>query len=98
MQDKIVLLVRVQTKPGKKEPFLKQLNQVVETMSAEVNFVNAIVHHNLEKPNEVVYETWTGTRESWMRDELHRAYRKPYEEALSELIDERSIDWLIPVD
>ena len=98
MEEKIVLLVRIQAKPGKKDRFLHQLYKVVETMSVEANFVSAIVHHNIEKPNEVViYETWNGTRETWLRDELSRPYRKPYEQAVSELVDERSVDWLTPV-
>ena len=99
MQDRVVLLVRVQAKLGKKAQFLAQLKKVVETMCAEANFVNAIVYHNLEKPNEVVvYETWMGTRESWSRDEFARPYRKPYEEVLLELVDDRSVDWLTPVE
>ncbi|HEX9461212.1 MAG TPA: antibiotic biosynthesis monooxygenase [Alphaproteobacteria bacterium] len=100
MPDKIVLVVRFQTKPGKKEQFLKHhLSKLLDTMSAEANFVNVIVHNNLEKPNElVVYETWIGTRETWLRDEFPRPYRKPFEQVLSELVDERSVDWLTPVD
>ena len=98
MQDKVVLVVRFQTKPGKKEQFLQQLNTLVETMSAESNFVNAILHQNVDEPNEIViYETWIGTRKSWLRDEFPRPYRKPYEQVLSELIDDRSVDWLTPI-
>jgi quinol monooxygenase YgiN len=98
MQDRIVLVVRFQTKPGKKEQFLQRLNTLVEAMSAESNFVNAILHQNVDEPNEIViYETWRGTRESWLRDEFPRPYRKPYEQVLSELIDDRSVDWLTPI-
>jgi hypothetical protein len=67
-------------------------------MSAEPSFVNSVVHRNLDKPDElVVYETWLGTRESWLRDEYTRPYRKPYEDALAELIGDRSVDWLVPI-
>jgi len=99
MQDRIVLIVRIETKPGMKAPFLKELDTVLESMSGEANFLKAIVHHNLEKANEVVvYETWQGTRETWLRDELSRPYRRPYEQAVSELVNDRSVDWLMPVD
>ncbi len=99
MVSKIVLVVRLQVKSGKKAAFLEHLNRVVDTMSAEVNFVNSIVHDNLENPNEVVvYETWLGTRETWLKEEYSRPYRKPYEEIVSELLDSRSVDWLVPIE
>jgi quinol monooxygenase YgiN len=99
MQDIIVLLVRFQTKPGQKARFLDRLQSLVEAMSVEDNFVDAIVHDNADRPDEVVvYETWRGTRESWMKEEFGRSYRKSYEKALSELIDNRTVDWLTPIE
>jgi quinol monooxygenase YgiN len=52
MIDKIVLVVHLQTRPGKKAQFLIHLDEVVETMSAEPNFVDAIIHHKLDSPND----------------------------------------------
>jgi Antibiotic biosynthesis monooxygenase len=99
MLDKIVLVVRLQIKAGKKAQFLTHLKGVLQTMSAEPNFINSIVHHNLDRPDEViVYETWLGTRETWLRDEYPRPYRQPYEAILNELVDDRSVDWLVPVE
>ena len=97
-EDRIVLLVRFQTKPGKTEFFLQQLRALVKTMSAESNFVDFVIHHNIDKPEEIiVYETWLGTRETFLKEELPRAYRKPYEETLSEFVENRSVEWLIPL-
>jgi hypothetical protein len=59
-------------------------------MSAEPNFVNSIVPHNLDRLDEMmVYETWLG-----LRDEYPRPYRQPCEAILEELI----VDRLVPVE
>jgi quinol monooxygenase YgiN len=99
MQDIVVLLVKFQTKPGQKARFIGQLQSVVEAMSVEDNYLDAIVHDNVDRPEEVVvYETWRGTRESWLKEEFGRPYRKSYEKAMSELIDSRTVDWLKPIE
>jgi quinol monooxygenase YgiN len=98
MQDRIVLVVRFRTKPGKQDLLLGHLDKLVQTMSAERHFVNAVVHRNVDRPDEiVVYETWLGTRETFLKDEFPRPYRKPYEQILPELVEDRSVDWLTPI-
>ncbi len=98
MSSQIVLLVTIALKPGKKSEFMERLRDVEGVMRAEPNFINAIIHDNVENVDEVVvYEIWKGTRESWLAEEYPRPYRKPYEDALAQLIVERSVAWLKPI-
>ena len=98
MSSQIVLLVRIALKPGKKPEFLEKLHSVVGVMKKEISFINSVVHENVENPDEVVvYETWKGTRETWLAEEYPRPYRKPYEDSLADLVVDRSVSWLKPM-
>ena len=98
MSDQVVLIVRLRCKPGKKEAFRNSLSAVIDVMAQETDFVNAILHESLDDPDQlVVYETWNGTRESWLRDQMPKPYRQEYEQKVSELLESRTGDWLVPV-
>jgi quinol monooxygenase YgiN len=98
MSSQIVLLVRVTLRPGKKAEFLANLGSVVGVMEKEPSFINSTIHENVESPDEVVvYETWRGTKESWLAEEYPRPYRKPYEDSLADLVIDRSVAWLQPI-
>jgi quinol monooxygenase YgiN len=99
MPQKVVLYVRFKTKAGKKDEFRQQLYAVIETMKEEPAFVNAIIHDDPNHPDDIViYETWQGTRESWLKNEFTRPYRASYEKLLAGLLEERDIVFLTPVD
>jgi quinol monooxygenase YgiN len=99
MAQKIVLYVRFKTRAGKKEEFHRHLYALVEIMKAEPAFVNAIIHEDIEHPDEIViYETWQGTRESWLKNEFTKPYRAPYEKLLAGLVEERVNVFLTPLD
>ncbi len=98
MSSQIVLLVTIALKSGKKAAFLDNLRSIVDVMEKEPSFINSTIHENVENENEiVVYETWKGTKESWLAEEYPRPYRKPYEDALSNLVENRSVAWLKPI-
>lgn len=93
----IVLNIRFKTKPGKKEEFRTQLSSLIQVMSAEKAFINAILADDLDQPDDlVIYEIWQGTRDSWLQEEFTKPYRKDYEGTLGELIEDRSVSWLEP--
>ena len=97
MSEHIVLYVRFRVREGRLDDFRNHLYKTIEAMKGEPAHVNTIVHVSLDRPNEVMlYEIWHGTRESWMREEFPRDYRKPYEAGLDQLIEERVVEWLIP--
>ena len=98
MTAQVVLIVRLRCKPGKKEAFRQSLSAVIDVMSQEADFVNAILHESLDYPDQlVVYETWQGTRESWLREQMPKPYRREYEQQVAELLEARTGDWLVPL-
>ncbi|SDW10670.1 putative quinol monooxygenase [Paenibacillus sp. CF384] len=93
----VQLNIRFTAKPGKKDEFRKELSSLIEEMSSEKSFISAIVSDDLDQPDVlVIYETWQGTRESWLAEEFTKPYRKNYEGTLGNLIVDRSISWLEP--
>jgi quinol monooxygenase YgiN len=94
----IVLLIRFTIKPGKRDAFLRGLTEVVDRMRSESSFIDAVISENVDHPHELVmYETWLGNRESWLRDEYPRPYRAQYEGVLADLVESRSVEWLTPL-
>ncbi|MBM7569049.1 antibiotic biosynthesis monooxygenase family protein [Paenibacillus sacheonensis] len=98
MSNQLVQLnIRFKAKPGKKEEFRKELSFLIEEMSSEKAFISAIVSDDLDQPDDlIIYETWQGTRDSWLAEELIKPYRKNYEGTLGDLIVDRNISWLEP--
>ena len=93
----VQLNIRFKAKPGKKEEFRKELSSLIEEMSSEKAFISAIVSDDLDQPDDlIIYETWQGTRDSWLAEEFIKPYRKNYEARLGDLIVERSVSWLQP--
>lgn len=93
----VQLNIRFKAKPGKKEEFRKELFSLIEEMSSEKAFISAIVSDDLDQPDDlIIYETWQGTRDSWLAEEFIKPYRKDYEVRLDDLIVERSVSWLQP--
>jgi quinol monooxygenase YgiN len=95
---RVVLLVRFTPKPGKKEVFFERLTELVEKMRVEQAFIGAVIHDDIDDSNALLmYETWQGTRESWLSTELARPYRAEYESALTDLLETRTAQWLLPI-
>jgi len=93
----VQLNIRFKAKPGKKEEFRKELYSLIEEMSSEKAFISAIVSDDLDQPDDlIIYETWQGTRDSWLAEEFIKPYRKNYEGTLGDLIVDRSVSWLQP--
>ncbi len=96
--NQVVLNIRFKTKPGKKETFRDSLFSLVETMSSEPAFVNAIISDDIDNPDDfIIYEIWEGTKESWLQEEMAKPYRKEFEKSISELLDDRIIASLKPI-
>jgi quinol monooxygenase YgiN len=93
----VQLNIRFKVKPGKKEEFRKELYSLIEEMSSEKAFISAIVSDDLDQPDDlIIYETWHGTRDSWLAEEFIKPYRKNYEQTLGDFIVDRSVSWLQP--
>ena len=98
MSNQVVLIVRFVPRPRQYEAFRDHLFTLVEAMAGEPDFVNTIVHDDIENAGELVlYEIWSGTKERWMREQPSKPYRGDYERRLPELLERRDIAWLTPV-
>jgi quinol monooxygenase YgiN len=94
----VILSITFKVKPGKKEAFRDSLFGMINTFRDEPAFVNAIISDDLDHPDDLhIYELWQGTRESWLAEEFPKPYRKEYEAALGNLVDDRIVSWLEPV-
>lgn len=68
-------------------------------MEHEPAFVSAVLSDDIDNSNEItLFEIWKGTKESWLKEELPKPYRKTYEKQLVDLIDERMISYLTPTN
>ncbi|HDR7719424.1 antibiotic biosynthesis monooxygenase [Bacillus albus] len=94
----LILYRRFRIKSGKKEEFKELLSANMRAMEHKIAFVSAVFSDDIDNPNEVtLFEIWKGTKESWLA-ELPKPYRNTYENKLVDLIDERIISYLIPMN
>ena len=98
MSDKVVLVVRFVPKPGMYAAFRQSLVDLIETMKAESDFLDGVLHDDLDYQGELVfYETWRGTKERWLHEQPGKPYREAYEKLVPSLLERRHISWLAPI-
>ncbi|WP_137390497.1 putative quinol monooxygenase [Rhodoligotrophos defluvii] len=83
----VVYLITADVKPEQRERFLSLLNGVLDAMRHEDTFIEAVLHEDPGTPNRfMLYEAWQ-SHEDVMTVQLNRPYRKPWHDALPELLD-----------
>ena len=83
-REKFGFFVHFQIKPGKEEEFRGLLDPVLAAMSQEARFINYfLLQHENDASRFVIYETWLGTAEDFLKFEMPRPYRQRYEKAVS---------------
>ena len=100
MSEQIIILARFRFKPGSahQDTFKQHLLALFNTLAQEPAFVSAILHENLDHPDEfLIYEIWHESREQFLREEMTKSYRQSFEQLLIEYDIDRSIDWLTPI-
>lgn len=82
----VTYLITGTVKPEQRERFLVMLNELLDTMRHEENFVNATLHGDPEDPCRfLLHETWADHQDV-LDVQLHRPYRQAWHEALPELL------------
>ena len=95
--NQVVMNIQFNIKPGMQEAFCEALDTLIEVMSNEPTFVNAIVSEEVDNPNIInLYEIWNHTKNSWMEAEALKPYRKDYENSVNGIIEDITISWLRP--
>ncbi|OCC06473.1 antibiotic biosynthesis monooxygenase [Labrys sp. WJW] len=82
----VTYLITGTVKPEQRERFLVMLNELLDAMRHEENFVNATLHCDPDDPCRfLLHETWVDHQDV-LDVQLHRPYRQAWHEALPELL------------
>jgi quinol monooxygenase YgiN len=96
-REKVGFFVHFQIKPGKAGEFRGLLDPLLDRMSKEARFINYfLLQDEHDTCRFVIYETWLGTAEDFLKVEMPRAYRQEYEKAVPGVLEKpREIerDW-----
>jgi quinol monooxygenase YgiN len=94
MSDRITLVVRFRISESAKKEFTAKLQDVFTQIVKEETFVEASLVQDMRDPESVVnYEVWNETPESFMKDQMSKAYRADFEKMIVGLKIERTPAW-----
>jgi quinol monooxygenase YgiN len=89
MSDKITLVVRFRMKESAKQEFIAKLQDVFAHIVKEETFVE-----DMRDPESILnYEVWNESPESFMKNQMSRAYRTEFEKMIVDLKIERTPAW-----
>jgi quinol monooxygenase YgiN len=94
MSDRITLVVRFRISESAKKEFTAKLQDVFTHIVKEKTFVEASLVQDMRDPESVLnYEVWNETPESFMKDQMSKAYRADFEKMIVDLKIERTPAW-----
>jgi quinol monooxygenase YgiN len=94
MSDRITLVVRFRISESAKKEFTAKLQDVFTHIVKEETFVEASLVQDMRDPESILnYEVWNETPESFMKDQMSRAYRADFEKMIVDLKIERTPAW-----
>ena len=99
MNQSISFIVRLPTRPEKRDEMRSKLFAVLDRMAQEPDFINTWVHEDINEPDTLVlYETWACSQDYFMAHHFTKPYRQEYEAALPKLLSKaRSIEFLTAI-
>jgi quinol monooxygenase YgiN len=84
--EQLVLSIKFTATDQNKDQFKQILIGLFNTISNETNFVNAILHEGIGKPEEfLVYETWNDTVEHFIAVQMKQPYAIAFEQKLVDM-------------
>ena len=94
MSDKITLVVRFRMKESAKKEFTAKMRDVFAHIVKEKKFVQASLVQDMRDPkNILIYEVWNESPESFMKNQMTRAYRAEFEKMIVGLKIDRTPAW-----
>lgn len=94
MLDRITLVVRFRISAPAKMEFMAKLQEVFTHIVKEETFVEASLVEDMRDPENVLnYEVWNESPESFMKDQMSKAYRADFEKMIVDLKIERTPAW-----
>jgi quinol monooxygenase YgiN len=99
MADKITLVVRFRIAESVKEEFLAKLRDVFTHIIQEETFVEASLVQDMRDPESILnYEVWNESPESFMKNQMSKAYRKEFETMIVDRKIERTPAWYATIE
>lgn len=94
MSDKITLVVRFRMDESAKHEFIAKLRQVFTHIVKEETFVEATLVQDMRDPESILnYEVWHESPESFMQNQMSKAYRAEFEKIIVDLRIDRVPAW-----
>ncbi|MCU1266526.1 MAG: hypothetical protein JWM21_2844 [Acidobacteria bacterium] len=94
MSDKITLVVRFRMEEPAKQEFIAKLQDVFTNIVKEETFVEASLVQDLRDPESILnYEVWNESPESFMKNQMSKAYRREFEKMIIDLKIDRTPAW-----
>jgi quinol monooxygenase YgiN len=94
MSDKITLVVRFRMEESAKQEFTANMHNIFAHIVTEETFVEASLVQDMRDPqNILIYEVWNESPESFMKNQMGRAYRAVFEKMIVDLRIDRTPAW-----
>lgn len=94
MSDKITLVVRFRIEESAKREFTAKLQDIFTHIVKEETFVEASLVQDMRDPESILnYEVWNESPESFMKNQMSRAYRAEFEKMIVDLKIDRTPAW-----
>ena len=94
MSDKITLVVRFRLNQSAKREFTAKLQEVFTHIVKEESFVEASLVQDMRDPESILnYEVWKESPESFMKNQMGKAYRAEFEKMIVDLKIDRTPAW-----
>jgi quinol monooxygenase YgiN len=94
MPDRITLVVRFRMNEAAKRDFTVKLQEVFTHIVKEEAFVEASLVQDMRDPESILnYEVWNESPESFMKNQMTKAYRAEFEKMIVDLKIDRTPAW-----
>jgi len=94
MSDKITLIVHFRMEESAKREFAAKLQDVFAHIVKEETFVEASLVQDMRDPQSILnYEVWNESPESFMKNQISKAYRAAFEKMIVDLKIDRTPVW-----
>jgi quinol monooxygenase YgiN len=94
VSDKITLVVRFRVEESAKQEFTAKMRDIFAHIVTEETFVKASLVQDMRDPkNILIYEVWNESPESFMKNQMSRAYRAAFEKMIVALRIGRTPAW-----
>jgi quinol monooxygenase YgiN len=99
MVDRLTLVVRFRIAEPVKEEFLARLREVFTYIVREETFVEASLVQDMRDPEIILnYEVWNESPESFMKNQMTKAYRAGFAKMIANAKIERTPAWYSTID